>query len=226
MLLYYSRKYAFYNETVYESGTKNAICYLWGEKDGNRGSNEICTIIYKYLECLDEQNKIKSVSLYCDSCPGQNKNKPMLGMLHTFLKNSKNIQRIKITFLLPGHTYMPVDAVHATIERFINKRIVWAPSEWSTLISNARVNPKPFQVVVLKHSDFLSWKTQNIISTGITRTLDGGIFQFNQVKIALFEKGREEIQVRYSYSDSANILVMPLSSQTAKGKIFYYFSVI
>lgn len=28
MLLYYSSKYAFYNETVYESGTRNVYCYL------------------------------------------------------------------------------------------------------------------------------------------------------------------------------------------------------
>ncbi|CAH1106911.1 unnamed protein product [Psylliodes chrysocephalus] len=110
------------------------------------------------------------------------------------------------------------NAVHATIERFVNKRIIWAPSEWSTIISNARINPKPFQVVMLKHSDFLSWKSQNILPTGITKTLDGSIFQFNQVKIALFEKGKDEIQVQYSYSDSADILVLSLTSGTAKGK--------
>lgn len=37
--LYYSQKYAFYNETLYESGTKHAFCYLWGESDGNRSCN-------------------------------------------------------------------------------------------------------------------------------------------------------------------------------------------
>ena len=29
---------------------------------------------------------------------------------------------VKIIFLLPDHTYMPVDAVHATIERFVKKK--------------------------------------------------------------------------------------------------------
>lgn len=34
MLLYYSRKYAVYNLTMYESGTQNVSCYIWGECDG------------------------------------------------------------------------------------------------------------------------------------------------------------------------------------------------
>ncbi|XP_074040021.1 uncharacterized protein [Leptinotarsa decemlineata] len=37
MLYGFSRKYAVYNFTVYESKTKNGYCYLWGEKDGKWG---------------------------------------------------------------------------------------------------------------------------------------------------------------------------------------------
>jgi len=37
MLLFYSRKYTMYNETFYESGTRNGYCYVWGEQDGLRG---------------------------------------------------------------------------------------------------------------------------------------------------------------------------------------------
>lgn len=94
LLLYYSRKCAMYNETVYESGTRNSFCFLWGETDGNRGSNEICTVIYKYLENVDHRKTVKSVALYCDSCAGQNKNRAMLVILHTLLKTSKNIRNI------------------------------------------------------------------------------------------------------------------------------------
>ena len=70
-------------------------------------------------------------------------------MINTFLKLSKNIQDI------PGHTYMPADAVHATIERFISRPIVWASSELATLITNTRVHPRPFEVNPMKYSDFI-----------------------------------------------------------------------
>jgi len=64
MNLYYSRKYSFYNCTLYESGSQNAFAYLWGEMDGQRGSNEIVTSIYKYLNKVDMENKITSIALY------------------------------------------------------------------------------------------------------------------------------------------------------------------
>lgn len=37
MLLYYSRKISVFNFTVYESRTKNGLCYLWDETKGKKG---------------------------------------------------------------------------------------------------------------------------------------------------------------------------------------------
>jgi len=54
ILLFYSRKLAYYNLSIYESNTKNGHCYLWSEPDGKRGSNEIASIIFKYLKTIDE----------------------------------------------------------------------------------------------------------------------------------------------------------------------------
>ncbi|XP_031329498.1 uncharacterized protein LOC116160452 [Photinus pyralis] len=203
MLLYYSRKYAVYNETVYESGTRRTFCYLWGETDGNRGCDEICTIINKYLQDVDQRVFVKFVVLYCDSCSGQNRNRAMLSMLHQFLKSSKNVHHIKIVFLLPGHTYMPVDSVHATIERFINKRTVWAPSEWHTLIANARVNHTPFEVINMKHTDFMSWKeaAKNVLPNKINKTKEGEKILLSQLRIASFKKGEDVIKIQYSFLD-------------------------
>lgn len=130
MNLYYSRKYSFHNCTLYESGSQNAFSYLWGEMDGQRGSNEIVTSIYKYLNKVDIKNKITSIALYIDSCTGQNKNRAMIHMIYYGLKNKFNsLNEIKISFLISGHTYMPVDSIHVTIERFVKDKSVWAPSE-------------------------------------------------------------------------------------------------
>jgi hypothetical protein len=84
MLLYYSRKYSYYNLTVYESTTREGICFCWGEADGRRGANEICTNVHAYLTKVDDRRNVTSVALYCDSCPGQNKNRQMMSMIFFF----------------------------------------------------------------------------------------------------------------------------------------------
>jgi len=62
MLLFYSRKYTMFNETFYESGTQNGYCFIWGEQDGMRGSNEICTTIDKYLTIVEDRKTVKTLS--------------------------------------------------------------------------------------------------------------------------------------------------------------------
>ncbi|KAF2887733.1 hypothetical protein ILUMI_18440 [Ignelater luminosus] len=116
MLFGFSRKYAFYNFTVYESKSQNGFCYICGEKDGKRGVNEICSNLYQYLVKVDDEGQFKSVSFFCDNCPGQNKNKIMVPMMFHFLNYCKNAEELTITYLVAGHTYMPVDSVHAVIE--------------------------------------------------------------------------------------------------------------
>jgi len=105
MNLYYSRKYSFYNCTLYEYGTQNAFAYLWGEMDDQRGCNEIVTSIYKYLNRVDIKNKITSIALYSDSCTGQHKNRAMLYMIYYGLKNKYNSLNEIIFIILLGISF-------------------------------------------------------------------------------------------------------------------------
>ncbi|CAH1107681.1 unnamed protein product [Psylliodes chrysocephalus] len=63
MLLGFSRKYAVYNFTTYESGTQRGICYIWGEKDAKRGPNEIASNLFHYLQKVDNEGRFKSLQL-------------------------------------------------------------------------------------------------------------------------------------------------------------------
>lgn len=54
-------KYAYYNESIYESGTNNGYCFLWGETDGKRGSNEISAIMHKSLDRTDKAGKNQGI---------------------------------------------------------------------------------------------------------------------------------------------------------------------
>lgn len=198
--------------------TQNAFCYLWGECDGNRGSNEICTTIYKYLHRVDKRGTVEHMSLHCDSCFGQNKNRNTLAMLFYFLRESTNIKSIKITFLLPGHTYMPVDSIHRTIERFITRRTIWAPSEWETIIGNARTNPRMLDTVRMHHTDFLDWKQlSNAILSPNTFNSKGEPIKITQVRSVFFEKNNPNIVIDYSY-DSTNLKTVMINLPKHKKK--------
>ena len=165
MLVGYSRRYSVYNETVYESQTRRGLCFIWGEIDGKRGANEITTVVWHYLQRVDQEGNVTNVSLFCDSCSGQNRNRILISALPVMLANMQNIKMIRVTFLLPGHTSMPVDSVHGTIERFVRKRAVWAPSEWPGFLRAARINPFPYEVIKMEHGDFLDWSSSKLFET-------------------------------------------------------------
>lgn len=68
--IFYLRKFAVYNLTIYILGSKEAIRYLWSESNGNRGANEIASCIYDYVM---SKSGIKEVRMMSDSCVGQQK---------------------------------------------------------------------------------------------------------------------------------------------------------
>lgn len=184
MLFYYSRKYCVYNLTFYESATREGYCYSWGEKDGKRGGNEIATILLKYIKMVDDRQTVKNLLLYSDSCAGQNKNKIVFAAVHTALQECQHIETIQMNFLLPGHTSMPVDSIHAVIENSVKNTVIHAPSQWSTVFTLARKNPKPYNVEVLKCADFVAW--DSISDKYFKNNLAGKI---SQIRVITFKKG-------------------------------------
>jgi len=159
VLLFYSRKYATYNFTVYESVSRRGHCFVCGEAEGCRGSNDIATCQHRYILSVDrrEVSQVTHIVMYCDSCGGQNRNRTVLAMLQYTLSLTKNITQITVKFLLPGHTYKPADSMHATIERFTKRQAVWAPLVWPMIMGLARTDPGPYEVNTMRHTDFLDF---------------------------------------------------------------------
>ncbi|CAH1113903.1 unnamed protein product [Psylliodes chrysocephalus] len=204
----FSSKYAIYNLTFYESGTRNVECFLWEEADEKKGANEICTIVVRYLESVDERSEVKNILLYCVNCAGQNKNHQMICAVNWFLKKSKNIQKVVPNFLLPGHSYMPVDSVHATIENCIKNKTIWASSEWPTIIRNARVKYSPYNVYTLTFKDFLDWKTlQSKTCLTNLKTEDGSIIRLRDPRQIIFLKTEPDvINVSNNFANNNELL--------------------
>ncbi|CAG9790210.1 unnamed protein product [Diatraea saccharalis] len=218
MMLYYSRKYAVYNFTVYECKTQNGYCYTWGEGDGKRGSCEIATCLTRYLKEVDNRG-VKTLIFYCDNCTGQNKNRVILSLFKYFLQTSQNLQTIQINYLLPGHTYMPVDSMHAVIKREVKNLIIWAPSQWATFMETARKRPKPYSVEVLEHTDFINFN--NLSDTIFTpATLKNKDLRMKQIRVCTFKKSAlAHMQVKYTMHENGTTYNINLSRQMhEKGK--------
>ena len=185
MLIGYSRKLPCYNLTIYESGTKEGICYLWTEVDARRGSNEIASVLFQYLE-EKERAGVKHIHFFCDSCYGQNKNRAVFAMVFAFLGKAKCIETVELNYLVPGHTYMPCDSVHSAIERATDRITVWAPSQWPTIILGARADPKPYVVKALTTETVLDWKSfSSYLPTIPVSKIRSALFTAEEMKIKL-----------------------------------------
>lgn len=215
MLFYYSRKYSMYNFTLYESNTRDGFCYMWGESDGARGANEVSSILYQYLNKVDERKTVTDVVLYCDSCPGQQKNRQVWVMLFYFLKSSKVIRSIRINYLIPGHTYMPVDSMHACIESNYRDKTIWAPSEWPTIVTNSRISPRQYNVEVLNHKTFRNWKEiqQSVLPDTKTKSEEGVCIKIKDVCKVAFYKETNTAEIYCSFNASTTPIHLMFSEK-------------
>lgn len=220
VLLFYSRKYATYNFTVYESVSRRGQCFVWGEAEGRRGSNEIATCLHRYILSVDRRkaSQVTHIVMYCDSCGGQNRNRTVLAMLKYTLSLTKNVTQITVKFLLPGHTYMPADSMHATIERFTKRRAVWAPSVWPTIMGLARTDPGPYEVNTMRHTDFLDFMgaAGRLIPNQLKDTQQNNI-KWQSVRVIDIKKGRDEATMRFSFVDGAESSV-PLQTPRMRSR--------
>lgn len=78
---------------------------------------------------------------------------------------------------------MPVDSVHAVIERSLKKIIIYAPSQWFTVFTTARKDSFPYEVEELTFEDFCRWDC--IAEKYFKGNLPGKI---SKIKIATIKK--------------------------------------
>jgi hypothetical protein len=74
--LFYRRKLATFNLTVYDLGINEGHCYVWHEGVAKRDANNIATCVFDFIKTKSELG-VKDFSFFSDNCSGQNKNKAM-----------------------------------------------------------------------------------------------------------------------------------------------------
>lgn len=106
--IFYLRKFAVYNLTIYILGSKEAIRYLWSESNGNRGANEIASCIYDYVMSKSGIRGSNDVRQLCR--PAKNYHYIIFSaMCLELVKRHPTLQIINHKYFETGHTGMECD---------------------------------------------------------------------------------------------------------------------
>lgn len=220
--LFYKRRLAVYNFTVLNVAQKEATCYMWHEGTANRGSNEIASCLWKYLNINANG---KEVVLFSDTCGGQNRNANMAAFC-LYAVNHLDIPVINHMFFEPGHSQMEVDNIHAQIEKAKKNVDIYDPSGWYTLI-RAACKKNPYIVHEIDQADIKNFaalksemiKNKNIdINGDVVNWLKITWLQFRKNDTAhiffKYDKGETEFKkieiVRQRSRKSMNVINAPL----------------
>ncbi|KAK9745449.1 hypothetical protein QE152_g6956 [Popillia japonica] len=151
---YYKTKLLIHNFTVYDLQSRKCVNYIWNESEGDLSASAFTMCLIKHLtaNCLAAK---KPIILFSDGCCYQNRNSILSNaLLHFAIDHNVTIEQ---KYLEKGHTQMECDAVHSRIERKLKRRVTQLPSEYISVIREARSNPTPLDVCYLTYKDFLNY---------------------------------------------------------------------
>ncbi|KAL4703070.1 hypothetical protein ACJJTC_008656 [Scirpophaga incertulas] len=234
-LLYYSRKLCVYNLTVYEAGLPNdAYCFPWSEVNGKKGSCEIGTILLYYLtNCVPEN--ITEISLFSDTCGGQNRNQFIAALLLWAVQKIGHLKVIEQKFLESGHSHMEADSMHSSIETAKKNAAIYSMMDWISIFKRARrkknviidgkkVIRQPYRVKEFKYDEFFDLKhlAQAIIQNR-TKDQNGKPVQWFKIKRIRYIKG-EERKIYFNYDMSEHFNAIEVGEKLSTSKIHHEYS--
>lgn len=200
--IFYKRKLAVFDLTIFDLVTKEGTCNLWDETEGNRGANEIGTCVFNYIA---NHPQTEEFFLMSDSCGGQNLNQYFAtALLHAV--RCTNCKVIDHVFYEPGHSQQEGDSMHSTIERAAKNVQINVPSEWHVVCQTARKTPKPYNIVYLDHTSFIDWNELAQTNKEKIRyeTVTGDLVSWKKIKWFRFLKEKpDSIFFKYEYNDTS-----------------------
>lgn len=131
--MYYSRKIWVHNFCLYSGTANEKYMYMYDEQSAKNGSCDVTTLLKLFLDNL--HRSVKTLHIFSNNCPGQNKNSVVLQFLTAFASK----HGITIIHRLPerGYSFWPCDRKFALIEKE-KKRIshIYVSNEWYNLVQN------------------------------------------------------------------------------------------
>lgn len=157
-IAFYKRQLWTFNFTMRNLQSKQCYCFMWHEASGGRGADQIASCIYKHFLSIP-LNNVSEITLYSDTCAGQNKNSFVLIMFSVLMKLYPGLKYINHKFLVPGHTHMECDSDHSVIERKKKTHSIALehPRDWIQLVKTCGSSHQPFQVTEMGQNDFFQF---------------------------------------------------------------------
>ncbi|XP_074040476.1 uncharacterized protein [Leptinotarsa decemlineata] len=193
---------------------KSVNCYFWNETQSKRGSNELGSCLFNYLQSIDARSGGKKVDviLYSDNCGGQNKNKFIASFFSFAVVYFENIHSIIHKFLIQGHAENEGDSVHILIEKEVKKSLksgpIYIPQQYVTLMRSAKKNGSPILVHGLDFHYFFDLKDLQVQwGYNFSGNEERETCNWNNIKLLKFTK-EDPFLIYYktSYKDDFKIL--------------------
>ena len=120
---FYKRKLMAYNCGIHNLNTGTGHMFVWPENLAKRGSNEVASCLYKYIDnCINQ--KIKELVIFSDNCAGQNKNFNLVLACLRLIQQGR-FKKVTHIFMTAGHSYMPCDRDFGVISRELKNEEIY-----------------------------------------------------------------------------------------------------
>lgn len=117
--MYYYRQLTVPVFSVHNLKTTEAAFYIYHEGQAKKGPNEVCSFLLDYMNNVIP-NSITEIWLFCDGCPGQNKNNTVIRFLMA-LTAQQRFLKIRLFFPIRGHSFLPSDRDFAVVKRCLRR---------------------------------------------------------------------------------------------------------
>ncbi|RUS72208.1 hypothetical protein EGW08_020035 [Elysia chlorotica] len=148
--VYYSRQLSFHSFNIHVLSSDKVFFYCYDETVGKKGSDDVCSMLFDCFSRLFSHD-VKHISLFCDSCAGQNKNWTVLRFMYYLVHMAKRFDTITMTLPVRGHSYMECDRDMANVDQSSPAEV---PDDWRKVLEAARVKPEPFNVINMTSEKF------------------------------------------------------------------------
>ncbi|XP_022816992.1 uncharacterized protein LOC111349897 [Spodoptera litura] len=154
-IVFYKRQLWFYNCGVHVSSTNQGYCFVWVEGQAGRGAQEVGSCLKKFINEVMRPN-VEYLSLWSDSCGGQNRNIKMVLLLKVILASHPTLKVIDLNFLESGHTFLPNDTDFGKIESHLkNFQRLYTAEDYVNVIKTC-TKKTPLVPVKMEKEDFVS----------------------------------------------------------------------
>lgn len=206
-IVFYKRQLWVYNVGIHNCKDESASMMVWLEGEARRGSQEVCSCIYKYLQDYDTE-KIKYIKTFSDACGGQNKNKTII-CFFMYCCNKFNVESWCHSYLESGHSYLPNDRDFGQIaKKAKNSCTIYDLDQWINIIKTAR-KIHPFHVTKMK-GQFVNI---NALTSNATynnkHTTSTDKFNFSKMTSFTVSKNSNIVQYTERGSDVVHSLTYP-----------------